>query len=76
MLGWIKKRRLAKRQELVQDIAVTTYKLLKASNGWEKFLPPVALNGHIYMVTENGSVYRLSYDPLTEMEQIMQIRSR
>lgn len=35
---------------------------LSADRSWEKFLPPVAVRDNLYMVTENGSIYRMSFD--------------
>lgn len=75
MFNWLKKRKNDKRRALVNEIASATYNALSGGRGWEKFLPPVVLRDSIYMVTENGSIYRLKYDPVTEMEMVMQIRS-
>lgn len=74
MIKCFKQRKLNARRALVNEIANRTYDLLSASNGWEKFLPPVSLDGVIYMVTENGSIYRLTRDHAAQMEQITQIR--
>lgn len=74
-MSWFKRRQLNKRQQLVNEIANATYNLLSASNGWEKFLPPVVLERSIYMLTESGSIYRMNLD-YTGMEMITQIRYR
>ncbi len=65
-----------RRQKLINDIADAVYKELSASNGWEKFLPPVAIRDKLYMVTENGSIYAMNCDGMDGYEQIIQLRRR
>lgn len=76
MIIWRKKRKEKKQRELINAIASEVANRLSSGNNWEKFLPPVMMNGHIYMVTENGSIYRLSQDKLNDMEYITSIRAR
>ena len=64
------------RQKRTREIAKAVHAELSASNGWEKFLPPVVLRDTLYMVTENGSIYAMKEDFVTGMNQIIQIRSR
>lgn len=58
MIKWLKKRREKRNKE----VAKAVYEELSASRGWEKFLNPAVLEGTIYMVTENGSIYRMNKD--------------
>lgn len=69
-MKWFKNRRKA----LIRDIANEVISQLESQRGWKKFLPPVVLHDKVYMVTEDGSIYRMGYDGLSEMEVIMQIR--
>lgn len=69
-MKWIKNRR----KKLVQEIALEVVNQLDNKRGWEKFLPPVQLRDAIYMVTENGSIYRMNYNLADEFEIITQIR--
>jgi len=69
MFKWIKKRRDRKNKA----IAMAVRNELSAG-GWEKFLPPVTIRDKMYMVTENGNIYRMDIDDLADMERIIQIR--
>jgi len=70
MFTWLKKRR--ERQN--REIAKAVYNELTAGQGWERFLPPVAVPDTVYMVTENGSIYALRQDAINGFEQVVQIR--
>lgn len=70
-MRWLKRRRKA----LVHDIAVEVIRQLESQRGWKKFLPPVAMRDTVYMVTEDGEVWAMKWNDLTNMECIMRIRS-
>lgn len=40
----------------------------------DKFLPPVTMNGMVYLCTESGAIYRMHMDSMNQMEMITQIR--
>ena len=63
-----------KREQRNREIAKAVYDKLSASHSWEKFLPPVVMNGTVYMVTENGSIYAMREDTGSGFEQIIRIR--
>lgn len=69
-MKWFKNRRKA----MIRDIANEVINQLEGRRGWKKFLPPVALDGCVYMVTEDGSIYRMKRDISNESEIIMQIK--
>lgn len=62
-----------RRQQLVADIAKEVISQLGNSRGWQKFLPPVAFRDSVYLVTEDGTIYRMRQDSLTDMETICKI---
>lgn len=70
MKNWFKKRR----SKLISDVARETVRQLQSSCGFQKFLPPVVLNGAVYLVTEDGTIYRMTQDPTREMEIISRIK--
>ena len=70
MFNWIKNKRKSRNKEIANEVVSQ----LSSSSGWEKFLPPVQLRDAVYMVTENGSVYKMRYDECSQMEMIIQIR--
>ena len=72
MRKWLQKRRERRNREIARAV----YAEISASQGWEKFLPPVVLRDRVYMVTENGSIYAMQYNELDGFEQIIQIQSR
>lgn len=69
-MNWFKRRR----ERLAKEIAAEVSKKLEAQ-GWNEFLPPVAFRDCVYLVTKNGSIYRMTQDMGAGMEQICQIRS-
>lgn len=62
---------------LINRIADAVVEKLSSRTSWERFLPPVVLHQNggeaVYMVTENGSIYRMNRD-LDGFETIAQIR--
>ena len=70
MLKWIRKIRAA----LVRDVAVETAQQLQGG-GWGKFLPPVAFRDCVYLMREDGTLYRMQQDNMIGMEVIVQIKS-
>lgn len=69
-MQWLKKIR----QALIRDIAAEVFRQMKGG-GWGKFLPPVAFQDCVYLVREDGAIYRMHRDQTNRMEIIMQIRS-
>lgn len=63
------------RANLIRDIATETERRM-TSTGWGKFLPPVALRDCIYLVREDGAIYRMHQDPAMGMEIIAKISER
>lgn len=72
MRKWLQRRREKRNREIARAV----YAELSASQGWERFLPPVVLRDRLYLVTESGTIYALQYDDLSGMEQIIKIHSR
>jgi hypothetical protein len=70
MFKWLKRRR----ERRLKEIAEAVHKELTGAQGWETFLPPVAIRDTLYMVTQNGSIYAMQLDHTSGMEQIIQIR--
>lgn len=68
-MKWLDKIRAA----LVRDIAAETERRM-TSSGWGKFLPPVVLHDSIYLVREDGAIYRLQQDGMQGMEIVVKIR--
>jgi len=69
----MKQRKLqAERNAIAEAVIDKLY--MSGRSGWEEFLPPVMLRDSIYMVTKNGSIYRLAKDSASEMEFITQIK--
>lgn len=77
-MNWFKKQsigaiRRESRRALIRDIASEVISQLEGRRGWQKFLPPVALQDTVYMTTEDGAVYAMRRDN-TGMEMIIQIK--
>lgn len=68
-MKWLKNIRAA----LVRDIATETERRLTAS-GWGKFLPPVRFQDCIYLMREDGTLYRMQLDSMQGMEVIVKIK--
>lgn len=74
MFGF-KKRRKEKRAAFIREIASQVVSTLDSSRGWQKFLPPVAFRDAMYLVTEDGTIYRMQHDGLSGMETICKIHT-
>lgn len=70
MKKWIAKIRAA----LVRDVAAATVNQLQGQ-GWSKFLPPVAFRDAVYLMREDGTLYRMHQDAAGGMEIIVKIKS-
>lgn len=71
MKKWITKIRAA----FVRDVAAATVSQLQGQ-GWGKFLPPVAFRDCVYLMREDGTLYRMHRDSVSGgMEIITQIKS-
>lgn len=70
MKKWIAKIRAA----LIRDVATATVNQLQGG-GWGKFLPPVAFRDCVYLMREDGTLYRMHQDTSQGMEIITQIKS-
>ncbi len=70
MKKWIAKIRA----KFIQDMAIAVENRLQS--GWGKFLPPVAFRDAVYLVREDGSVYRMTQDSMHGMEMITKITDR
>lgn len=57
-MKWLNKIRAA----FIRDVAVATANQLQGG-GWGKFLPPVAFRDAVYLLREDGSLYRMQQDP-------------
>lgn len=75
MFKWLKNRKKKKRDTELREIAEAVRRELSASQSWEKYLPPVTMDGKIYIFTESGKCYRMQHNRFDEMEQIVQIRT-
>ena len=62
------------RAKFIQDVAVATAVRMEGS-GWGKFLPPVAFRDCVYIMREDGTLYRMQQDPTQGMEVIIQIKN-
>ena len=69
-MKWLNKIRAT----LIRDIAIATETRMTTA-GWGKFLPPVVLRDCIYLVREDGAIYRLHQDAMQGMELITQIKA-
>jgi ATP-dependent helicase YprA (DUF1998 family) len=63
-----------RRQKLIDDIAKAVINKIDDAHLSGEFLPPVTLNGMVYIMTKRGEIYRMQQDLTQEMEIIMQIR--
>lgn len=70
MRKWFAKIRAA----FVRDVATETVNRLQGGV-WGKFLPPVAFRDAVYLMREDGTLYRMQQDPMHDMEVITQIKS-
>lgn len=68
MKKWIAKVRA----DFVRDVATAVVNQLQGG-GWGKFLPPVAFRDAVYLVREDGTVYRMHQDAAHGMEIITKI---
>jgi len=64
---WLEKRR----RKHLREIAAAVANELRAEP-WGKFLPPVALRDCLYIMSENGRLYRM-HDDGTGMELITRL---
>lgn len=62
------------RDAFVRDVAAATVSQLQ-DGGWGKFLPPVAFRDCVYLMREDGTLYRMTQDHTQGMEVITQIKS-
>ncbi len=70
MKKWIAKIRA----KFIQDVAIAAEN--RFQSGWGKFLPPVAFRDAVYLVREDGSIYRMTQDSMHGMEMITKITDR
>jgi len=60
------------RQALINDIAAATERRM-TGQGWGKFLPPVAFRDCVYLMREDGAIFRMHQDPMRGMEIITKL---
>lgn len=70
MFRWLLKLRAL----FVRDIATLVANQMQ-NTGWGKFLPPVAFRDCVYLMREDGTLYRMHQDSTHGMEIITQIKS-
>lgn len=68
MKKWIAKIRA----KFINDVAIAVANRLQGG-GWGKFLPPVAFRDAVYLIREDGVVYRMTQDSMHGMEMITKI---
>ena len=56
---WLEKKRLKRNREIAFEVV---QQISNMGSGWEKFLPPVVVRDRVYMLTENGTIYRMNVD--------------
>jgi len=64
------------KKKLINEIANAVVNKLESQKGWQKFLPPVAIRDCLYMVTEDGAIYRMDCGGMDGMERLMKIQER
>jgi len=70
-MKWLQRIRAA----LVRDVAAATVNQLQGG-GWGKFLPPIAFRDCVYLMREDGTLYRMQQDNAHGMEIITKIQDR
>lgn len=68
MKKWIAKIRA----DFIRDVSIAVANRL-LDGGWGKFLPPVAFRDAVYLVREDGTIYRMHQDAACGMEMITKI---
>jgi hypothetical protein len=68
---WFKKREEQRNRKIALEVCS---QLGNMGRGWERFLPPVVVRDMVYMVTENGSIYRMQTDGAFETITQIQVR--
>jgi len=64
------------RKKLINEIANAVVNKLESQKGWHKFLPPVVIRDCMYMMTEDGEIYRMDAGGIDGMEMVIKISSR
>lgn len=72
MFGF-KRRRQERRRAFVREIASEVVSTLENTHRWKEFLPPVAFRDYVYLVTKDGTIYRMGIDQSSGMETICKI---
>ena len=57
-MKWLQKMRAA----LIRDVAAETVRQLHSNHYWQEFLPPVVVREDVYLVTKNGTIYKMRQD--------------